>query len=124
MARAEPIRVYLLDDVPAMRLVLRTVLELDGIEVVGEAGDGREGVDEIAELRPDVAVLDLSMPGLDGLEAIPLIHERSPGTAIVVFSGFARSQMGEQALGRKAARYVEKGEPLELVRDAVVELAA
>ena len=48
----------------------------------------------------------------------------SPRTGIVVFSGFARSQMGEAALSRKAARYVQKGEPLELVRDAILELAA
>lgn len=124
MARAQRIRVYLLDDVPAMRLVVRTVLELEEIDVVGESGDGAEGVEQIAALRPDVVVLDLSMPGLDGLEAITRIHERSPRTGIVVFSGFARSQMGEAALSRKAARYVQKGEPLELVRDAVLELAA
>jgi DNA-binding NarL/FixJ family response regulator len=124
MAREHPIRVFLLDDVPAMRLVLRTVLELDGIEVVGESGDGAAGIDEVARLQPDVVVLDLSMPGIDGLEAIPLIHERAPETRIVVFSGFSRAQMGELALSRKAERYVEKGEPLELVRDAVLELAA
>ena len=124
MERVRPIRVVLVDDVPAMRLVLRTVLELDGIEVVGEAGDGLEGVELIVELRPDVAVLDLSMPGLDGLESITEIHARAPATQIVVFSGFARSQMGDPALERKAARYVEKGEPLERVRDAVLELAA
>src|ERR671919_117084 len=124
MAKQRPIRVFLLDDVPAMRLVLRTVLELDGVEVVGESGDGAAGIDEIARLQPDVVVLDLSMPGLDGLEAIPLIHERAPETRIVVFSGFARTQMGELALSRKAERYVEKGEPLERVREAILELAA
>ena len=124
MARAERIRVYLLDDVPAMRLVLRTVLELENIDVVGESGDGSEGVREIERLQPDVVVLDLSMPGLDGLEAIPLIHERSPKAEIVVFSGFTRAQMGERALSRKASRYVEKGEPLEAVLEAVLDLAA
>jgi DNA-binding NarL/FixJ family response regulator len=121
---ARAIRVYLLDDVAAMRLVLRTVLELEGMTVVGEAGDGAVGIDEIAELRPDVVVLDLSMPGLDGLEAIPLIHERSPGVEIVVFSGYARSQMADRALLLKAARYVEKGEPLDRVVEAVQDLAA
>jgi DNA-binding NarL/FixJ family response regulator len=122
MGRA--IRVYLLDDVAAMRLVLRTILELEGLTVVGEAGDGAVGVDEIAELKPDVVVLDLSMPGLDGLEAIPLIHERAPEAEIVVFSGYAKTQMAERALSLKAARYVEKGEPLERVVEAVQELAA
>jgi DNA-binding NarL/FixJ family response regulator len=122
MGRA--IRVYLLDDVAAMRLVLRTVLELEGLTVVGESGDGAAGVDEIAELKPDVVVLDLSMPGLDGLEAIPLIHERAPDAEIVVFSGYTKAQMAERALSLKAARYVEKGEPLERVVEAVQDLAA
>jgi DNA-binding NarL/FixJ family response regulator len=122
MGRA--IKVYLLDDVAAMRLVLRTVLELEGVTVVGEAGDGAVGIGEIAELQPDVVVLDLSMPGLDGLEAIPLIHERAPEAEIVVFSGYARAQMAEPALSLKAARYVEKGEPLERVVEAVQDLAA
>jgi DNA-binding NarL/FixJ family response regulator len=121
---ARAIEVYLLDDVAAMRLVLRTVLELEGVTVVGEAGDGAVGIGEIAELQPDVVVLDLSMPGLDGLEAIPLIHERSPDAEIVVFSGYPRSQMAEPALSLKAARYVEKGEPLERVVEAVQDLAA
>lgn len=118
------IKVYLLDDVAAMRLVLRTVLELEGMTVVGEAGDGAVGIGEIAELQPDVVVLDLSMPGLDGLEAIPLIHERAPDAEIVVFSGYARAEMAGPALSLKAARYVEKGEPLERVVEAVQDLAA
>ena len=54
MSLGRAINVYLLDDVAAMRLVLRTVLELEGMTVVGEAGDGAVGVDEIAELLPDV----------------------------------------------------------------------
>jgi DNA-binding NarL/FixJ family response regulator len=69
-------------------------------------------------------VLDLSMPGLDGLEAIPLIHERAPDAEIVVFSGYPRAQMAQSALSLKAARYVEKGEPLERVVEAVQDLAA
>ena len=124
MASDRPIRVVLIDDVAAMRLVLRTVLELDGIEVVGEAEDGLDGVEQVARLQPDVVVLDLSMPRLDGLEAITRIHELSPATQIVIFSGLARAQMAAAALSRKASRYVEKGEPLEHVRDAILELAA
>ena len=65
------IRVYLCDDVPALRLVLRTVLELDAdIVVVGESGDGRTALEDLARLRPDVLVLDLSLPELDGLEVL------------------------------------------------------
>ena len=69
-------------------------------------------------------VLDLSMPELDGLEAIPLIHQVSPVTEIVVFSGFEEGKVAEVALRLKASRYVRKGAPLEELRSAVTELAA
>ena len=119
-----PIRVFLCDDVPAMRIVLRAVLEEDGdVEVVGEAGDGEEAVALIGELQPDVVVLDLSMPRLDGLEAIPRIHEVSPDSRIVVFSGYAAERMAPLALAVNAARYVEKGRALEDLRDIVREVA-
>ena len=119
-----PIRVFLCDDVPAMRIVLRAVLEEDGdLEVVGEAGDGEEAVAEIAKVKPDVVVLDLSMPRLDGLEAIPRIHEVAPDARIVVFSGYAADRMAPLALAVNAARYVEKGRALEDLRDVVREVA-
>lgn len=124
MATMGSTRVYLLDDVAAMRVLLRTVLELEGIEVVGESGDGVEGLVEIERLQPDVVVLDLSMPGVDGLEAIPVIHDRAPKAQIVVFSGFAQRHMGDLALRTKASRYVEKGEPIARLVEAVQELAA
>ena len=119
-----PIRVFLCDDVPAMRIVLRVVLEADDdITVVGEAGDGVEAVAEIERTQPDVIVLDLSMPRLDGLEAIPLIRAAAPTAAIVVFSGYAAERIGAIALNGGATRYVEKGRALEDVRDAVREVA-
>ena len=75
------IQVYLCDDVPALRLVLRTVLELDGgVEIVGESGDGRTALEDLARLRPDVLVLDLSLPELDGLEVLEQLVSRSPQT--------------------------------------------
>jgi len=118
-----PIRALLCDDVPAMRIVLRVVLEAEGdIEVVGEAGDGLEAVAQSERLQPDVVVLDLSMPRLDGLEALPRIREVAPDTAIVVFSGYAASRMRKAAIDRGATRYIEKGRALEDVRDAVREV--
>lgn len=104
-----------------MKLVLE---EDDDVRVAGEAGDGRTGVAEIAELQPDVVVLDLSMPDMDGLEAIPRIHEAAPKAKIVVFSGFEAERMAAIALRASASRYVQKGAPLEDLRDAVRDLAA
>jgi DNA-binding NarL/FixJ family response regulator len=119
------IRVYLCDDVPELRALLRYGLEEDErLKVVGEAGGAQEAIDAIGVLQPDVVLLDLSMPGMDGLEAIPLLRAVAPQMAIVVFSGFAAERMREPALSLGAARYVEKGEPLETVRATVHEVAA
>ena len=103
---------------------MRIVLEEDPeLQVVGEAGDAEKGVEEIAELQPNVVLLDLSMPGMDGLEALPLIRRAAPDTAVIVFSGFTEERMAALALSTGADRYIEKGEPLEKVRQAVRELA-
>jgi DNA-binding NarL/FixJ family response regulator len=123
-AALSSIRAFLCDDVPELRTLMRFALEEEGdIRVVGEAGDAETGVRHIGELQPDVVLLDLSMPGLDGLEAIPRIHVASPGTGIVVFSGFTADRMSSPALALGADRYVEKGEPLDLVRVTVREVA-
>ncbi len=116
--------VYLCDDVPELRQLLRIILEEDpGLRVVGESGDAAVGIEEIAELQPNVVLLDLSMPGMDGLEALPLIRRAAPDTSVIVFSGFTEARMGALVLERGADRYIEKGEPLERVRQAVRELA-
>ena len=115
-----PISIYLCDDVPELRALLRFGLEEDpGLKVVGEAGTALEAIEGVRSLRPDVLLLDLSMPGMDGLEAIPLVREAAPETVIVVFSGFAADRMRQPALDLGAAAYLEKGEPLERVRATV-----
>jgi DNA-binding NarL/FixJ family response regulator len=120
-----PISVVVCDDVPELRRLLREALEQDGeMQVVGEAEDGRDAIEVIERLQPDVVVLDLSMPQLDGLEAIPLIHQVAPKAEICIFSGFEEGKVAEVALRLKASRYVRKGAPLEELRTAVRELAA
>ena len=118
------VNVYLCDDVPELRHLLRIILEEDPqLRVVGETGDAQIGIEEIAELQPNVVLLDLSMPGMDGLEALPLIRRAAPDTSVIVFSGFTEARMASLVLERGADRYIEKGEPLERVREAVRELA-
>jgi len=118
------ISVVLCDDVAEMRALLRYTLEDDpAVRVVGEAENGLDGARMIAELQPDVVLLDLAMPEMDGLEAIPEIASSSPRTGIIVFSGFAADRMSESAIRSGADRYLEKGAPLDAVISTVHEVA-
>jgi signal transduction histidine kinase len=121
---ASPVSVLLVDDTPEIRRLLRLNLELDGrFEVVAEAGDGVAAVAAVEEHRPDVAVVDLAMPIMDGLEAIPLMRESSPGTRVVVLSAFGAHQMGEKAAAAGADRYLEKGMASDELVAAIAEVA-
>jgi DNA-binding NarL/FixJ family response regulator len=119
MTESKPISVFLVDDVPELRELIRFGMEEDpGFEVVGEAGDGRSALEGIADTHPEAVLLDLSMPDMDGLEAIPEIRRRVPAVAIIVLSGFSAERMGPPSLERGADGYVEKGTPIQELRDA------
>ena len=119
------LRVVLADDTAEYRLLLRIILQQDNrFDVVGEAADGEEAVRVTAELRPNVLVLDLAMPVMDGLQAIPEVRAASPETAIVVLSGFARGRLDRDALARGASAYVEKGEAFSIIVPTLLEVAA
>jgi DNA-binding NarL/FixJ family response regulator len=116
-------RVLLCDDCEPVRELVRLVLEVEGIQVVGEAGDGGAAIEEAGRCQPDVVLLDLSMPAMDGLEALPEIRRVAPQARVVVLSGFDNPLIVERALELGAVRYVEKGgRPEEIV--AAVEEAA
>jgi DNA-binding NarL/FixJ family response regulator len=84
-----PHRVLLVDDADDLRMLVRMLLERTGLfEVVGEASDGQAGITEAGVLQPDLVLLDLAMPVLDGLSAAPRIREAAPDARIVVLTGF------------------------------------
>ena len=98
-----------------MRHLLRLQFEtLPGFEVVGEAADGEEAVRVAAELQPDVVLLDLAMPGMDGLQALPLILDVVQGVRVIALSGFDEPTIAKKVIAAGAARYVEKGLSMNL----------
>ena len=103
------LRVLIADDAPDIRLLLKMYLTDSRLEVVGEATNGAEAVAMATSHQPDAVILDLAMPVMDGLEAIPLIKQASPGTKFVVLSGFDADRMAERALGLGAETYLQKG---------------
>jgi DNA-binding NarL/FixJ family response regulator len=121
----DPARVVLCDDVAMLRELLRYELEEDDdVRVVGEAGDGLEGVRMVRDLKPDLVVLDLAMPGLDGLEALPMMRAVDPPPDVVVHSGFDSAVMRDRVMELGAAMYLEKGGLLSAVKDAVRQVLA
>ena len=110
------IRVLLVDDVPELRALFRIMLETDPrFEIAGEAGDGEEAVVKAGELKPDVIVLDIAMPKLDGVSAIPLLHAANPGVRILVLSGFESQRIAERAISACATAFLSKGAPPETI---------
>jgi len=112
------IRVLIADDHAVVRQGLRTFLELqDDIDVVGEAADGAQALQAAAALEPDVVLMDLVMPELDGVAAIERLRERAPATRVLVLTSFLDEDKVLPAIRAGAAGYLLKDvEPAELVR--------
>lgn len=117
------VRVVIADDVPEIRQLLRRVLTPSrGFLVVGEAVDGRTAVELAAALDPDALLLDLAMPVLDGLSAIPEIRRRSPRTKICVLSGYPSDDLALSASDLGAHAYLEKGNAARDLTRLLLEL--
>ena len=117
-----PVLVVVVDDSVEIRELLRVVLGLDErVELVGEACNGREGVELVAQLQPDVVLLDMEMPVLSGMEALPELGLRAPRSKVVMFSS-GREDLEARALAEGACAFRTKGSDLDELVDLVVEL--
>ena len=108
----DPVRVVLVDDADDLRDLIKLVLDReDDFTVVGEAADGRAGIEAAQSHLPDVVLLDIAMPVMDGLQALPQIRKACPATVVVVLSGFGSdSRAAQKALELGAHGFLNKGE--------------
>ncbi|GAA0447191.1 hypothetical protein Ade02nite_85360 [Paractinoplanes deccanensis] len=111
------IRVLIADDEPMIRAGLRAVLTTAAdIEVIGEAGDGQHAVELARRHRPAVAVLDIRMPGMNGIAAMAELRRTVPATRVIILTTFGEDDYILQALGGGAAGFlIKSGEPEELI---------
>ena len=115
--------VYVCDNYSALRDLIRFALEDNpGIQVVGEAEDAITCVRELPDVRPDVLILDLRMPGMTGLEAVPQIREASPGTRIVVYSQYIDEETEAELREAGVEAWLRKDEDLSELRETVARV--
>ena len=111
-ARAQnprPVRVLVADDHPAMRRALaRLVEEYDGLELVGEAADGEQAIEMVATLKPDVALLDVRMPKIDGLTILARLKGQASDVRVLLISGNDDSAIAHEAIAQGAAGFLSK----------------
>lgn len=118
-------KVVIVDDAEGIRRLVRTFLERDGrFEVVAEATDGRTAVEVVATEMPDVILLDVSMPVLDGLQALPLIKAGSPRTRVVMLSGLDDADIKAQALDLGAESFFVKTSDIGEVVEELARLCS
>lgn len=123
MTRAGKIRILLVDDHPIVREGYRRLLERhDGLSVVGEAADGAEAYIRYKELEPDIVIMDISMPGQSGIEAVRHIRQWAPDARILIFSMHQNNAFAVQATQAGAKGYVTKSSPPQVLVDAVFEI--
>ncbi len=117
---SDPIRVMIVDDQPVVRSGLSTfLLAYDDLVCVAEAVDGQDAVARCADARPDVVIMDLLMPGMDGADTTRALLERWPGLRIIVLTSFKEDDLVEQALQAGAISYLLKDASADTLADAV-----
>lgn len=114
-------RVLIVDDTSLARRLLRRALSASGrFDVIGEATNGRDGIEQATLHQPDIIVLDLAMPVMDGLEAVPHLARCSPRSLIIMLSGFNVGTAGARAIALGAHVYIDKKHrPAEVLRQIV-----
>lgn len=117
-------KILVVDDSMISRINLKKILVAEGHEVVGEGGNGVEAVKKFSELKPDLMTLDITMPEMDGLEALKKIMSTTPGAKVVMISALSQNAKIVEALKTGAKNYITKpyepSQVLKVIKDAVI----
>jgi two-component system, NarL family, nitrate/nitrite response regulator NarL len=124
VGRPQRVRVFVADDHPVYREgIVRAVKERPDLELVGEAADGRAALDRIKDLTPDVAVLDIRMPGLDGTQVLSAIRRDGIATEVLFVSAFMEPELAYKTVAEGAKGYLSKESSRQEICDAIVAVA-
>jgi two-component system, NarL family, nitrate/nitrite response regulator NarL len=118
------VTVLVADDHPIYREgIVRAIKDRDDLELVGEAADGREALEQIERLRPSVAVLDIRMPGLDGTQVLDALHGDGGNTSVLFLSAFTEPELAYKTVAAGAKGYLSKESSRQEVCDAIATIA-
>lgn len=112
-------RILIVDDAAFMRMMIKDILSKNGFEVVGEAADGLQAVDKYAELKPDLVTMDITMPEMDGIEALKKIKEKDPSATIIMCSAMGQQAMVIDAIQAGAKDFIVKPFQADRVIEAI-----
>jgi two-component system nitrate/nitrite response regulator NarL len=124
VARPQRVRVLVADDHPIYREgIVRAIKERPDLELVGEAGDGRDALEQIKSLTPDVAVLDIRMPGLEGTQVLSAMRRDGVETEVLFLSAFMESELAYRTVAEGGKGYLSKESSRQEICDAIVTVA-
>jgi two-component system chemotaxis response regulator CheY len=119
MSEKRKVRVLLADDESHVRLFVKTVVASMGCEIVGEAADGKEALELFDKTSPDLVLLDINMPVMDGITALKELRRRSDKVAIVMLTSLASADVVEQTLGAGANYHLRKDLPVSELKQEI-----
>lgn len=112
-------RILIVDDAAFMRMMIKDILVKNGFEVVGEAADGLQAVDKYSELKPDLVTMDITMPEMDGIEALKRIKEQDPQAIVMMCSAMGQQAMVIDAISAGATDFIVKPFQADRVIEAI-----
>jgi two-component system chemotaxis response regulator CheY len=101
-------KVLIVDDTAFMRLTIKTMLEKNGFEIVGEAENGKEAIEKYFEYRPDIVTMDITMPEMSGIQALKAIKQKEPQAKIIIISAMGQESLVKEAIMAGAESFIVK----------------